>query len=100
MATVEFKIKNIKAADGTAATLAEVQGSIDATSIGQFTNVMDKLVEKGVVETDPQGHFRLKKVEPGDRRKRTWISPQVRRILERSARDFSTVIAVEDDEEL
>lgn len=48
MATVDFKIKNLKAADGTSATLAEVHGSIDATSIGQFQNVMDKLVEKGV----------------------------------------------------
>jgi len=48
MATVDFRIKNLKAADGTKATLAEITGSIDATSIVQFQNVMDKLVEKGV----------------------------------------------------
>lgn len=48
MATVDFRIKNLKAADGTKATLAEVAGSIDATSIVSFQNVMDKLVEKGV----------------------------------------------------
>lgn len=48
MATVDFRIKNLKAADGTKATLAEISGSIDATSIVQFQNVMDKLVEKGV----------------------------------------------------
>ncbi len=48
MATVDFKIKNVKAADGTKATLAEIAGSIDATSIVQFQTVMDKLVEKGV----------------------------------------------------
>jgi anti-sigma B factor antagonist len=48
MATVDFKIKNVKAADSTKATLAEIAGSIDATSIVQFQTVMDKLVEKGV----------------------------------------------------
>jgi anti-sigma B factor antagonist len=48
MATVDFRIKNLKAADGTKATLAEITGSIDATSIVQFQNVMNKLVEKGV----------------------------------------------------
>ncbi|MHC5056541.1 MAG: STAS domain-containing protein [Planctomycetota bacterium] len=48
MATVEFKIKNLKGPDGTKGTLAEIAGSIDATSIVQFQNVMDKLVEKGV----------------------------------------------------
>jgi hypothetical protein len=61
--------------------------------------VLNKLVEKGVVETDPQGHFRLKKTDPTDRSKRAWISPQVKRILERSSRDFSTVIAIEEEEE-
>jgi len=48
MATVDFKVKNIKSPTGITATLAEVAGSIDATSIVQFQNVMDKLVEKGV----------------------------------------------------
>jgi len=61
--------------------------------------ILNKLLEKGLVETDPQGHFRLKKVEPTDRRTRTWISPQVRRILERSAQDFSVVIKLDDDED-
>jgi anti-anti-sigma factor len=48
MATVDFKVKNVKSPTGVTAALAEVSGSIDATSIVQFQNVMDKLVEKGV----------------------------------------------------
>src|SRR2546421_12031102 len=48
MASVEFRVKVIKASDGTAATLAEVDGSIDASTITQFQQVMDKLVERGV----------------------------------------------------
>jgi hypothetical protein len=62
--------------------------------------ILTKLLEKGLVETDPQGHYRLKKVEPTDRRKRQWMSPQVRRILNRSQHDFSRVITIDEDEEL
>ncbi|MCU0772025.1 MAG: hypothetical protein MUE94_09710 [Verrucomicrobia bacterium] len=61
--------------------------------------ILNRLVDKGVVETDAQGHFRLKKADPLDARKRTWLSPQVKRILERSAKDFAKVIKIDEDEE-
>jgi len=61
--------------------------------------VLQKLVEKGYLETDAQGHYRLKKIDPADRRKRTWVSPQVKRILERSSRDFAKVIGLDQEEE-
>ncbi len=48
MATIAFKVKVIKSPDGTTATLAEVDGSIDATTIQEFQHVMDKLIERGV----------------------------------------------------
>jgi anti-anti-sigma factor len=48
MASIEFRVKVIKSPDGTMATLAEVDGSIDASTILQFQQVMDKLVERGV----------------------------------------------------
>jgi anti-anti-sigma factor len=48
MANIAFRVKNIKSADGTFATLAEMDGSIDASTIKQFQQVMDKLVERGV----------------------------------------------------
>ena len=48
MATIDFKIKNIKDKGGLSATVASIDGSIDATSIQQFQSVMDKLVERGV----------------------------------------------------
>jgi anti-sigma B factor antagonist len=48
MASIEFRVKVIKSPSGTTATLAEVDGSIDASTIQQFQQVMDKLIEKGV----------------------------------------------------
>lgn len=48
MAAIEFRLKNIRSGDGLTATLAELTGSIDATTVESFSSVMDKLLEKGV----------------------------------------------------
>ncbi len=48
MAAIEFRLKNIKSPEGLTATLAELVGSIDATTVESFASVMDKLLEKGV----------------------------------------------------
>ncbi len=48
MAAIEFRLKNIRSADGVTATLAEMTGSIDATTVESFSSVMDKLLEKDV----------------------------------------------------
>ncbi len=47
MAFIEFSVKVVKSHSGTTATLAEMNGSIDATTIQQFQQVMDKLIERG-----------------------------------------------------
>jgi hypothetical protein len=61
--------------------------------------ILSKLVDKGMVEADAQGHFALKKADSSVLGKRTHISPQVRRILERSAKDFGKAIAIDDDDD-
>lgn len=61
--------------------------------------ILSRMVDKGVIETDAQGHFRLRRADQVDGRKRTWISPQVRSILERSSADFTHVIAVDEEAE-
>ena len=49
MATIDFKLKNIRSPDGSiTATQAVLNGSIDASTINQFQGVMDKLYDKGV----------------------------------------------------
>jgi len=61
--------------------------------------ILSKLVDKGIVEADALGHFRLKKVDPSDRRKRTFLSPQVKRILERSSGNFTHVITIDEEDD-
>ena len=48
MASIEFRVKVIKSPSGVTATLAAMDGSIDASTIQQFQQVLDKLIERGV----------------------------------------------------
>ena len=59
--------------------------------------VLTRMVERGILETDSAGHYRLKPPDKKlDKRKR-WTSPAVVRILQRSGKDFSEVIKTADD---
>ena len=63
------------------------------------TPILTSMVEKGRLEVDAQGHYRLKKVDPAERSNRTFVSPQMRQILERSSKSFSHVIHIDTDED-
>ena len=58
--------------------------------------VLNRLVEKGHVESDSTGHYRLKPISKKAQRNRKWVSPQIRKILERSGGDFSGVLHIDD----
>ena len=59
--------------------------------------VLLRMVEKGILETDPAGHFRLKPVEARHRKAKRWISPQVAKILKEGGKEI-TEIAMSEDE--
>lgn len=60
--------------------------------------ILTRLMEKDVVESDGLGHYRLKEVSNRlHRKRRKWVSPQLRRILERSGRDFGEVLDLPED---
>jgi hypothetical protein len=54
--------------------------------------VLGRLIEEGLVETDGLGHYRLCRRDEQKTNKGRWLSPQMRRILERSEKDFSEVL--------
>jgi hypothetical protein len=56
--------------------------------------VLDRLVEKGIVETDSTHHYRLPRKDDGPPKK--WVSPQIKAILEKSSKDFSKLYDVDD----
>ena len=59
--------------------------------------VLSRLVEKGTLESDSTGHYRLK-LRPKDKPVR-WVSPQIRKILEKSGKEFDGVYEVDADDE-
>jgi hypothetical protein len=55
-------------------------------------------MENNIVETDGLGHYRLKEMDTKlARKRRKWISPHLRRILERSGRDFGELLDIPDE---
>lgn len=55
-----------------------------------------RMVDRGILETDNGGHYRLKPRPRRDPKKR-WVSPQVAKILTQSGKNFSDTIILEDD---
>ena len=62
------------------------------------TPVLSKLVEKAIIESDATGHYRLK-TRADDPRANRWVSPQIRRILEKSGKEFDGVFEVDKDDD-
>src|ERR1043166_8182086 len=60
--------------------------------------ILTRMVEKGLLEGDPSGHFRLI-TEKKDKKKR-WLSPELRKILEKTAcADGGQVMEINDPDE-
>ena len=60
--------------------------------------VLQRMVERGILETDSGGHYRVKPVadkSPG--KKKQWVSPQIANILKQSGKDFTHVVMSEDE---
>jgi hypothetical protein len=56
--------------------------------------VLARLLEKKIIETDSTHAYRL--IIQDDKKPKKWISPQVKKILESSGKDFTHVIKDED----
>jgi hypothetical protein len=60
--------------------------------------VLTRLLEQGHIETDGLGHYRFKQNDYQSRKQQRWISPHLRRILERSGKDFGEVLDIPEEE--
>jgi hypothetical protein len=58
--------------------------------------VVTRLLEKGIIEKDGFGHFRAIKKEKKE--KPRWISPQMKKILEKSGKTFDLENEEEEEE--
>lgn len=60
--------------------------------------VVLRLAEKGLIEGDRAGHYRLVQPKKKDTRVK-WVSPQVKQILKRSGKQFDEVIDLGEPED-
>ena len=58
-----------------------------------------RLVQDGILETDPSGHYRIKQTGSKKKHARQHVSPQILRILKSSGKNFETIVIEEDEEE-
>lgn len=60
--------------------------------------VLTRLIEQNVIETDGLGHYRaIMATVEAKKRKRRWVSPQMRRILEHSGKDFGDTLDIPEE---
>jgi hypothetical protein len=59
--------------------------------------VLARLLERALIETDGLGHYRIVAASAQAKKRKRWISPHVKRILERSSRDFTEVLDEAED---
>ena len=57
--------------------------------------ILTRMVERGELDVDAGGHYRLRHKEKDQKKK--WVSPQIKKLLEKSGKDFGAeTISVED----
>ena len=57
------------------------------------------MAERGIVETDADGLYRLKPIPPKDTKGKSWASPAIAEILKASGKAFDNLITSEDEDE-
>jgi hypothetical protein len=58
-----------------------------------------RMVERGILEVDDTGGYRLKPRPQSDSTSKRWVSPQIAAILKKSGRKFDEVIKANDDDD-
>jgi hypothetical protein len=61
------------------------------------TPILLRLVEKGALECDASGYYRLR--EKDKQKSKKWVSPQIKAILEHSGKDFGDLLETDKQDE-
>jgi hypothetical protein len=58
-----------------------------------------RLMEKSLLESDTTGHYRLKPQEKTRKKVERWISPELKKILEKSGKEFEAGVQLDAPED-
>ena len=64
---------------------------------GWTAPVLTRLVERGLVDSDSTGRYRLRMKKE---KAKKWTSPKIKEILEKSSKDFSGILEIDDPEDV
>ena len=59
--------------------------------------VLQRMLEQQLVEADTTGHYRLIPDKKKKDKKKWWASPDMKKILQQSGKQFDNVVDIEDD---
>jgi hypothetical protein len=66
----------------------------------QWTNpFLERMVERGILETDADGSYRLKPIPRNHRPEDRWVAPEIAQALAASGKTFQGLILPEDEDE-
>ena len=57
------------------------------------------MVERGILETDAEGFYRLKPIPPKETKGKRWASPEIAELLKASGKAFDNLITAEVEDE-
>lgn len=55
-----------------------------------------RMVERGILEADPAGHYRIQPPQKASRLKR-WVSPQIAVVLRNKSKELGDIVMSDDD---
>ena len=61
--------------------------------------VLLRMMERGILETDTEGSYRLKPMPRKETHGKRWASPHIAELLKASGKAFGNVITVEDEDD-
>jgi len=63
------------------------------------TQPLARLIDRGILEADASGHYCLRPRKESEKKNRKWVSPQIKKILEKSGKDLGEIHDVEAEED-
>jgi hypothetical protein len=58
-----------------------------------------RMVERGILEADAEGSYRLKPIPPKETKGKRWASPEIAELLKASGKGFDNLITAEHEDE-
>lgn len=61
--------------------------------------VLTRMVERGILESNEEDHYRIKPMPKQDTKGKRWASPEMAKLLKASGKAFDNVVTPQDEDE-